>query len=132
MYCKNCGKELMDGIKFCPECGEAIVEEKEFSEFEPEVEIINEETPKVHVPRCFTIFGKIGFGLGLAGFICSFIPLICYVGIELSTIGLVFSILGKRDPELAIKTKKGRIFSILGLSIGFVMSIVSVLLFGDM
>lgn len=21
MFCKNCGKELADGVKFCPECG---------------------------------------------------------------------------------------------------------------
>ena len=24
MYCKNCGKEIPDGVKFCPKCGEAI------------------------------------------------------------------------------------------------------------
>ena len=24
MYCSNCGKELPDGIKFCPECGQQI------------------------------------------------------------------------------------------------------------
>ena len=21
MFCKNCGKEIADGVKFCPECG---------------------------------------------------------------------------------------------------------------
>lgn len=24
MYCPNCGKELLEGAKFCPDCGEKI------------------------------------------------------------------------------------------------------------
>lgn len=27
MYCKNCGKEMVDGAKFCPSCGVAVVGE---------------------------------------------------------------------------------------------------------
>lgn len=26
MYCSNCGKELNDGVKFCPECGASVME----------------------------------------------------------------------------------------------------------
>lgn len=127
MYCKNCGKELLEGTRFCSACGEPVMVEADLVNEEPIIDVVFDEQPEVpvkHVPRCFTIFGKIGYGLGLAGFICGFIPFICYVGLELSTIGLVFSILGKRDEELASKTKKGRVFSILGLSIGFVMTVV--------
>ena len=26
MFCKNCGKEVADGLKFCPACGGAMEE----------------------------------------------------------------------------------------------------------
>lgn len=132
MYCKKCGAELLEGIKFCPECGEPVGSK--------EVEVVDSENlsfespeqPKKHVPKCFTIFGRVGFGLALAGFICGFIPYICMVGLELATIGLVFSILGKRDPELEKKTKLGKIFGILGLVFGFIMTIVTVVIMAEL
>ena len=78
MYCKKCGAELLEGIKFCPECGEPVgtkeVVEGEVVDFEQPA-----ATPRPHVAKCFTIFGRVGFGLSLAGFICGFIPYICMV-----------------------------------------------------
>ena len=135
MYCKKCGKELMVSLNFCPECGEPVDKKalydilneeptsEEFFDQPAEVEV------KKHVPRCFTVFGNVGYILALVGFVCSFIPVICYMTYQLSLIGLVFSILGKKDPELARKTKKGRIFSILGLIFGFIMMVVTNVLF---
>ena len=43
MYCKNCGKELPDDARFCPECGEQIADgdieqKKEVYEKEPQFE----------------------------------------------------------------------------------------------
>ena len=51
---------------------------------------------------------------------------------QASLIGLVFSILGKRDPELIQKTKKGKVFGILGLVFGFIMCIVTGVIMGLM
>lgn len=28
MFCKNCGKEIKDTEKFCPNCGEPVISEK--------------------------------------------------------------------------------------------------------
>lgn len=124
MYCKKCGAELLEGIKFCPECGEPVgtteVVEGEVVDFEQSA-----ATPRQHVAKCFTIFGKLGYIFGLISFIFSFIPFMCFVSLELAPIGLVFSILGKKDESLAAKTKKGKTFSILGLVFGFIMTIIT-------
>ncbi len=124
MYCKKCGAELLEGIKFCPECGEPVgtteVVEGEVVDFEQPA-----ATPRLHVAKCFTIFGKLGYIFGLISFIFSFIPFMCFVSLELAPIGLVFSILGKKDESLAAKTKKGKTFSILGLVFGFIMTIIT-------
>lgn len=34
MFCKNCGKELLDDAKFCPNCGAKIFEDSENKAFE--------------------------------------------------------------------------------------------------
>ena len=119
MYCKKCGAELLEGIKFCPECGEPVGTTEVV-----EGEVVTNEA-KPHVAKCFTIFGKLGYVFGLISFILGFIPFMCFVSLELAPIGLVFSILGRKDPELAAKTKKGKTFSILGLVFGFIMTIVT-------
>lgn len=28
MHCSNCGEEITDGMKFCPNCGNSIAESK--------------------------------------------------------------------------------------------------------
>ena len=142
MYCKKCGKELVEGARFCSECGEPAPINKTFEGLTNEEQMVEEpayvdpyaepveEPVKKHVPRCFTVFGNVGYILALVGFICSFIPVICVSTYQASLVGLVFSILGKRDPELANKTKKGRVFGILGLVFGFIMIIVTILVLG--
>ena len=142
MYCKKCGKELTEGVRFCSECGEPAPINKSFEGLSNEEPVIEDATyvdpyeqpvvepEKKHVPRCFTVFGNVGYILALVGFICSFIPVVCLSTYQASIVGLVFCILGKRDPELANKTKKGRVFSILGLVFGFIMMIVSILILG--
>ena len=141
MYCKKCGKELIEGVKFCPECGEPVVVNKSLDGLSTSEEIVEPtcvdpyaepvvEPAKVHIPRCFTVFGNVGYILALVGFICSFIPVVVFSTYQASLVGLVFCILGKRDPELANKTKKGRVFGILGLVFGFIMMIISALVLG--
>ena len=127
MFCKRCGKELLEGAKFCPECGETVVVE------EPTVEVCDCGEPvenKPHVPKCFTVFGKIGYPLSIVTFVCSFIPFLCMISVEIGVIALVFSILSKRDPQMEAKSKKGKIFSILGLIFGFIMCIVTGVIMG--
>ena len=110
MYCKKCGNNLEPGAKFCPECGEAVVVERVY--VEPQV--VSSTTKKPHVPKCFTVFGNLGYTFGIISFICSFIPFVNLVTAELAVAGIVFSALGKRDYNNASKAQKGLTFNILG------------------
>ncbi len=46
MYCPNCGKELLEGAKFCPDCGEKIEAEKSeaVNAVAEEIETVKKET----------------------------------------------------------------------------------------
>ena len=116
MYCTNCGKELPEQAKFCPNCGVNVAT---ITVENPTVEV--EEEPKKE-PKVWGIFAKIGFGLGLGGLISSCIPVfwIFIMGMEISGFGLVFSILGGRSNEFGYKAKKGRKLSIAGLIVSSV------------
>lgn len=46
MYCKNCGNEMKDTMKFCPKCGTKIITQEISDEFLKEAE---ETVPPVHI-----------------------------------------------------------------------------------
>lgn len=122
-FCANCGKELQAEEKFCPSCG-ASVETEDVVE-----EIKVEEVKKPSVPKCFTIFAKLGYIFGLVSFIISFIPFINVLAAELGPVGIVFSILGKKDPFMVPKCRKGLAFSIWGTILGIVLYITYTVIF---
>lgn len=124
MFCKKCGAEISNDSKFCQSCGASIeIVEEVKEETAPTFSEVGAEAPKQ--AKCWGIFAKVGYGLGLAGLICCCIPFVCFLGFELVVPGLVFSILGKRSIEFGDKGKKGIIFSAVGLGIGFVLVIIS-------
>ena len=114
-FCGNCGKELNEGQKFCPECGKEVG-------VESIVETV--EVDQKPVPKVFTIFGKIGFGLGIATIAMCLLPIFSIISLETGVAGIVFSCLGKKDPSLAKKTKLGFVLSLVGTIVGFIMFIV--------
>ena len=68
-YCKNCGKEIDDGTKFCPDCGATLEEQ-------PQVET------KPEVPRWEGENGEEKKGLVYAGFalaLCSIFTLFAFI-----------------------------------------------------
>lgn len=123
-FCPKCGNEINEDEKFCPSCGAKIDEENDGLL----VEEVVENTEK-SVPKCFTIFGKIGFILGIVSVAICLIPIINAFALEAGPIGIVFSCLGKKDSSLASKTKVGLILSIIGTVVGFIMYIVYIVLF---
>ena len=119
-FCSNCGAPLIEHSKFCNECGSKVVDSV----------IPNSSPAVVSTPvvtggvlkqaKCWSVFAKVGFGLGLAGLICSFV----YVyGIIISLHGLVFSILGLRSYTNHGKAVAGLVMSIIGVSLGFIFTI---------
>ena len=114
-FCSNCGRELQAEEKFCPSCGTSV-------ETENVVDEVNvEEVKTPSVPKCFTIFAKLGYIFGLVSFIISFIPFVNILACELGPVGIVFSILGKKDPFMILKSKKGLKLSIWGTVLGIVL-----------
>lgn len=88
MYCKNCGKEIPDGSKFCPECGtdQTVSEPKQeesskvvmkpiISDTKENTSENKEKNPKKKasavgiVALIFSLFGGIGFIGSIIGFI---------------------------------------------------------------
>ena len=122
-FCVKCGKELNEQEKYCPECG-TVVESPE--------EVVAETVGKYqgyNVPKCFTIFGKIGPIIGLVTFILAFVPFVNLVSAEVAVVGIVFCILGKKDVTLIRKCKKGLKFSIWAVILGFVLYITYTVIF---
>lgn len=83
----------------------------------------NVETTYVDAePKCWKVFGKIGFILGLISFICSFTVIFSMISLTIAEPAIVFSALGKKtkDEEYKSKANKGLVFGIVGLAVGFI------------
>lgn len=114
-YCSKCGKEVEDGQNFCSGCGENLNKQ--------------EDTSIDKVPLCYKIFGLVGFGVGILTFVLSFIPFMNYICVFSGPVGIVFSCLGKKEPQVYNKAIKGFKFSIAGLIIGVVLLIIYTIIF---
>ena len=123
-FCMNCGKELQVEEKFCPACGTAVEETVEVDD------VAYDYQPKpTPVPKCFTVFAKIAKVIGIVSFVCAFIPYVCVFSCELGPVGIVFSILGKKDPAMISSCKTSLKFSIWGTVLGFVFYILYTIIF---
>ena len=122
-FCVNCGKELKEQEKFCPECGAENGTEK-FEET-----IVSNPVPRYKVAKCFTVFGKIGPIFGLISFIIAFIPFVNVFSSQIGPVGIVFCCLGKKDITLLRKCRKGFKFSLWGTIIGTILYFVYIVIF---
>ena len=119
MFCQNCGERLVDGVKYCPNCGAQINKE-----------VVTEVVSTPSAPRearCWSVFAKVGFGLGLGGLIgCILFGL----GFVVSIHGIVFSALGKRSSTMHNKARTGLILSIIGTAVGVFIYYLCIYLLG--
>ncbi len=127
MKCNVCGKENIDEAKFCAGCGNELVETVEAEVIE-DVTVEAVEEPQIpHVPKCFDVFAKLGFGLGLGGLIGC---LLFGFGYVVAMPGIVFSALGKRSIKYHNKARKGLVLSVLGTVIGLIIYFVVCVIIG--
>jgi len=132
-FCANCGKELSADEKFCSNCGAEVANKTLTEEVIEEFKYEEQQTQEAQinlVPKCFTIFGKVGYIVGLVSFIVSFVPIVGYTSFIVGPVGIVFSILGKKDPFNISKCKKGLKLSIWGTILGFVFYILFFFILG--
>lgn len=85
MFCNKCGKEIEKGTKFCPGCGEKVVEKKEEKVAEPKKVVASEPATESN-------------GLGIAGMVMGIISvLLCWsiAFIIVPVVGLILSCVAK-------------------------------------
>ena len=79
MFCKHCGKELLDDAAFCPHCGAALKESPEKDEFFDAPPARPSYTPPAEKKAQWNPLSIVGFVLSfvvaIAGLICSIIAL---------------------------------------------------------
>lgn len=114
MFCSKCGKEIKDGEKFCPNCGETIenrVAESSITEPSSETETTQNTSSQKSTP--------VGFILGLISIIAWILPL---AGYPVTICGIVFSC-----KQLKSADKTSRYLAIAGLILSIIFLIFTLL-----
>ena len=104
MFCKNCGKEINDDAKFCPECGARLLE---YANIESKS---NPESERHFNAMC------------LAGIIVSGISVFFNFYGLLGIAGLILSYMGYKAVKRS--AEKGKELAIVGMVIGTVTTII--------
>jgi len=139
MFCKSCGKEILEEDNFCSACGAQIKEIKKTcpncdSELEGDksfcsncghsfvADSINEEKVSERKPaKVWDVFGQVGFVLGIVGIATSII----LIGLETSIPGIVLSGLAMNNSiKYKDKAKTGLILSIIGTAVSVLVLII--------
>lgn len=111
MYCKNCGKEIDDGVKFCPECGTKLFSD---DSIENKIDKLESKGPEKQLNT-----------MCLAGVIVSGVSLFLNFYGTVGLAGLIISYMGYK----AVKTsgEKGRELSIIGMVIGGITVVLGII-----
>ena len=128
MYCKNCGKEIGEEAKFCPNCGTSQnMEQQPFTATEASYEVVEDKPAK-----CWTVFSIVGKVLGIVCLSTSVIPYINIFSFCFAIAGIVMSCLGRRAQTEATdkNCSLGLKLSIAAVVVSFVMLIVYIIAFG--
>ncbi|MFA7222621.1 MAG: zinc ribbon domain-containing protein [Bacilli bacterium] len=119
MYCHNCGKEVPDDAKFCPNCGvdlSSITKKDDVYPISDEHPYVNNENNNSSVFNNGKSKGANNFSI--IGFIFSFI---------LPVFGLIFSIIGLNNDKKENKNRNG--FAIAGIIISSIWIIIYLMAF---
>ena len=103
-FCQNCGAELADGIKYCPECGGTVnVQEPAYSG------VYTEHNTDYNSNLPYSGLAIAGFVLGIVGFFVPFIP---------SILAIVFGFIGRA--QCKNHERKGNGFAITAIILGII------------
>lgn len=102
MYCINCGKQIDDGVAFCPECGAA----QKVVATSNNANAVNSYANNKTSYDTMCIVGLVISGISLLVNLCGIVGI---AGVIVSVIGLI-----NCSPD----NKNGKIFAIIGIVIG--------------
>ena len=137
MYCSNCGKEINENSKFCPECGARISRNEDLNNTpkadaeqtkeisRPEETAQSKQVKKPDDRRINT--------LCLVGIVLSGLSLVAsaHAALILGAAGLIVSYLGYKRMDM--EREKGRELAIIGMALGgavLAMTLISFVVYG--
>ena len=116
MYCSVCGSQIDENSNFCSQCGSKVV-----NYADADLNVVDSGSVGDKV------FAFVSFGLGITAFVFGFLPIYGYFAMFFSIPALIFSKYGMNSIKSHF-ARKGRIFAILGLVFGIVISTLVLLL----
>ena len=126
MYCMNCGKELDENARFCPNCGmqQHFAGQQQFAsngQVGRTAEVVEKRPAKV-----WTVFSTVGKILGIVCLCVSLIPYFNYFSLVFGVVGIVMSCLGRKakTEETDKNCRIGLTLSIIAVAVSLVMIIV--------
>ena len=116
MFCRNCGKEILDDDKFCSYCGTKVEEE-----------IVDFSNKPIESP-VWGWFAKIGFILSLITLIGGCLSF-GFIGVWFGSFAIPLSALGLKSKDYHTKAKQALKISIIGYIISDVLFVISLISF---
>ena len=131
MYCINCGKEVGEDMRFCPNCGTRIPREVQQPSTSSEIAGVTPGVVEDEPPKVWTVFSIIGKILGIVCLSTSIIPFINYLSFGFGIAGIVMSCLGRKakTEETDKNCRIGLKLSIAAVVVSLVMIIFYIVLF---
>lgn len=123
-FCKQCGSELENGVKYCPKCGAAVDGNVEVKSASPTPsESRQQAEAKVKSADA-------GHGLAIGSLVCGIIGIVlwffgytCLISIVLGIVGLVLAGNAKKEGNTEGIRTAGFIVSLIALIIGIIITI---------
>lgn len=123
-FCKQCGSELENGVKFCPKCGAAVDGNVEVKSASPTPFESRQQTA-VKVKSA-----DAGHGLAIGSLVCGIIGIVlwffgytCLISIVLGIVGLVLAGNAKKEGNTEGIRTAGFIVSLIALIIGIIITL---------
>lgn len=85
MFCTQCGSEIKDGFKFCPECGGAVVREPQ-QNHEETLEGVIKEVIARYPPKSPDIISELSYRTGVGKFKVGFLVAYAEDGVPLESV----------------------------------------------
>lgn len=111
-FCKNCGTQLDDSYKVCPNCGQPVAAQPA-AQTQPAAPATVEE-PK----GPWKVFAILGLIFGIVGLVLSWAS---FGGLTISIVALVFSILGLKSKAKHGMAVAGLVLSIIALALSTIL-----------